>query len=291
MVCKRQFVERQQRKKYFKQFKLWISTQSPLFVIAKLVGVSTKTLQRAFDTYLTNPPKPKKLKTPQRVWIKVDATYFSKWGCLIVYKAGDTILYWEYAAREYDLAYEQGLRLLTQMGYIILGVTSDWHGSIVRAVQRMYPHIPHQRCLIHTQRLGESLLTQKPKTEAGQSLRFLVIELNHITSEYEKNIWSKWFTLWRKRYEHTIKERTYLKTDEGKNTWWYTHTNLRKVYRSLQCTKDHLFRYLDHRGLDKDTNGLEGEFKHLKGKIIAHSGMRKKRRMAYISWYLYFKSQ
>lgn len=272
-------------------FKLWICTQSPLSVLSKLAGVSTKTLQRAFGTYLSNPPQPQKQKVKQLIWLKVDATYFSKWGCLIVYKAEDTILYWEYATREYDLAYEQGLRLFTQMGYIILGVTSDWHGSIVRAVQRIYPHIPHQRCLIHTQRLCESLLTQNPKTEAGRSLRFLILELNHIKTKYEKNIWINWFTLWRKRYQHTIKERTYLKTDDGKNTWWYTHKNLRKVYRSLENSQDHLFLYLDHENLDKDTNGLEGEFKHLKAKIGAHSGMRKSERMAYISWYLYFKSQ
>lgn len=289
MVCKRLFVERQKRKKYFKQFKLWINTQSPLFVLAKLAGVSTKTLQRAFDTYLSYPPEPNRVKIRQEVWLKVDATYFSKWGCLIVYTAGKDILYWQYAEREHDLMYQAGIRWLQSKGYVILGVTSDWHGSIVRAVQRIYPHIPHQRCLIHTQRQCESILTQNPKTEAGQSLRFLVLELNHITSEYEKNMWIKWFALWRKRYEHMIKERTYLKTEEGKSTWWYTHKNLRKVYRSLVSSQDHLFLYLDHKNLDKDTNGLEGEFKHLKAKIGAHSGMRKFERMAYISWNLYFK--
>lgn len=284
-------MECQQRKKYYKEFKLWISTQSPLFVLAKIAGVSIKTLQRSFNSYLSVPPQPKKLKIKKHVWLKVDATYFSKWGCLIVYKAGKDIVYWYYGIREYDLVYEEGFRLLTRAGYTILGVTSDWHGSIVRAVQRMYPYIPHQRCLIHTQRLCESLLTQKPKTEAGQSLRYLVLELNHITNEYEKNIWIRWFDLWTKRYEHFTRERTYQTSPEGKRTWWYTHIHVRGVYRSLKNTQDHLFLYLDHTELDKDTNGLEGEFKHLKGKIISHCGMRKLGRMAYISWYLYFKSQ
>jgi len=185
--------------------------------------------------------------------------------------------------------YQAGIRWLQSAGYIIQGVTSDWHGSIVRSIQRICPEIPHQRCLIHTQRLCESLLTKKPKTEAGQSLRYLVLELNHITSEYEKNIWITWFDLWIKRYEYITRERIYLKTDDGNKTWWYTHKNIRKAYRSLKLSKDHLFLYLDHTNLDKDTNGLEGEFKHLKAKISSHSGLRKMNRAACISWYLHLK--
>lgn len=200
-------------------------------------------------------------------------------------------MYWHYEKREYDQVYEEGFRWLKQAGYTVLGVTSDWHGSVVRSVQRVYPDIPHQRCLIHTQRFCESLLTKRPKTEAGQSLRLLVLELNHITSTYEKNIWTRWFDRWTNRYEEIIKQRTYQKTEEGKRTWWYTHKNLRQVYRSLKGTKNHLFLYLNHAGLDKDTNGLESEFNHIKAKISAHTGMRKKKRRAFISWYLYLKNQ
>lgn len=280
----------QERKKYFKQFKLWVTTQTPLFVLADSVGVSTRTLQRCFSSYLSSPPRPSKPLRKQQIWLKADATYFSRWGCVIVYKAGKNILYWQYADREHDAVYEAGLRWLEKAGYIILGVTSDWHGSIVRTVQNVL-YVPHQRCLIHTQRLCESLLTKNPKTEAGQMLLRIVRELNHVTNTHERDIWIRWFELWIHRYENSTKDRTYAITEEGRHTWWYTHRNLRRVYRTLKNTQDHLFLYLNHKGLDKDTNGLEVEFKHLKGKVGSHTGMRKKERVSYISWYLFFKNQ
>lgn len=88
-----------------------------------------------------------------------------------------------------------------------------------------------------------------------------------------------------------VNERTYSKTEDGMNTWWYTRKNMRKAYRSLKQSQDHLFLYLDHKNLDKDTNGLESEFKHLKAKLSSHSGLRKKKREAFISWYLHLKKQ
>lgn len=258
--------------------------------MAGYAGVSTKTLQRSFHAYLLKSPKPKKPNQSTKIYLKVDATYFKDWGCLIVYKAGKDILYWQYAQREYDLVYQAGISWLQSVGYIIQGVTSDWHGSIVRSVKNILD-VPHQRCLIHTQRLCESLLTKNPQTEAGLSLRYIVLELNHITNTYEKDIWTRWFERWTKKYQDFTKERTYQKTEEGKTTWWYTHKNLRRVYQTLKETREHLFLYLKYEGLDKDTNGLEVEFNHLKAKISSHSGLRKKKRAAFISWYLHLKKQ
>lgn len=291
MFCKGTFIPSQARSKYFKQFKVWVTTRTPLFVLADFLSVSTKTLQRSFLTFLSSPPQPQKPETKQKIWLKVDGTYFTDWGYVIVYKAGKDILFWQYAEREYSFVYEAGFRWLEEAGYTILGITSDWHGSIVRTVHWMFPNIPHQRCLVHTQRFCESFLTQNPKTEAGKQLRELILYLNIITNPYERQIWLNWFKLWEKRFLGFIKERTYGTKENGMKTWWYTHGNVRRVYKSLTSTQDHLFLYLDHEGLDKDTNGLESEFNHLKAKITAHTGMRKHRRENFISWYLYLKNQ
>lgn len=209
---------------------------------------------------------------------------------MIVYKAGKKILYWQYAERERFDVYVEGLTWLIRAGYVIEAVTSDWHGGLVAAVKYILPGIPHQRCLVHTQRQCASILTTRPKTNAGLMLRSIVLHLNTIENIYEKNIWTRWFVLWEKRYEHLTRERTYATTEDGKRTWWYTHKKLRNVYRTLMTTEEHLFLYLNHTGLDKDTNGLEVEFRHLKAKISAHTGMRKERRVAFISWYVYFKN-
>lgn len=178
------------------------------------------------------------------------------------------------------------------MNYTIKGITSDWHGSIVGAVKYVFQReIPHQRCLVHTQRRCQSLLTSKPKTEAGKRLLEIVKHLNKITSEYEATIWLKWLRVWEESYGEFASERSYGLKEDGSRTWWYTHKNLRSAFRTLKSSQKHLFLYLKYEDLDKDTNGLESEFSHLKQKISMHRGLKKTRKLAAIYWYIFFANQ
>lgn len=145
--------------------------------------------------------------------------------------------------------------------------------------------------MVHTQRRCVSLLTRNPKTDAGKQLLELVRFLNEIPTDYEKNIWIKWLERWEVRYGDFIKERTYGVKEDGTNTWWYTHKNVRAAFRALKVSQGHLFLYLEYEGLDKDTNGLESEFSHLKQKVGIHRGLRKTRKLAMIYWYLFLVNQ
>jgi hypothetical protein len=258
--------------------------------LCQFYSTPARTLIRHFDAFLQStlnipPPKTKKI-----IWLKVDATHLGRWGCITVYKAGTDILYWQFSEREYYDVYVSGLWWLMRVGYSIQGVTSDWHGSIVAAAKLVIPTVPHQRCLVHTQRLCQTLLTQQPKTEAGQALLQIVQMLNTIKNHYEVRIWINWLTLWEKRYGEFVKNRTFGTKDDGGRTWWYTHKNLRRAFRTLRLSQAHLFLYLDHIGLDKDTNGLEAEFTYLKEKLHVHRGLKRDRQVAFMMWYLYFKS-
>ena len=188
-------------------------------------------------------------------------------------------------------SYYFNLTQIIKLGYIIKGVTSDRHGSLTSALKSILAaDIPHQHCLVHLQRLCQSLLTRNPKTEAGKELLELVRFLNKINNHYEKNIWLKWFERLTRRHEDLIKERTYFKNEEGRTTWWYTHKNLRRTFRTIERSKDNLFLYLDHPDLLKDINGLEGEFSHLKTKLSIHRGLKRGRKANFVKWYFYFKS-
>ena len=70
----------------------------------------------------------------------------------------------------------------------MLGITSDWHGSITSASKNRYPDIPHQRCLVHTQRFCQMYLTQHPETEAGIKLLEIIRSLHQ---KYSQNTWLK----------------------------------------------------------------------------------------------------
>ena len=152
----------------------------------------------------------------------------------------------------------------------------------------MIPDVPHQRCLVHTQRFCQSLLTRHPKTEVGVQLLEIVKCLNHVKNKYEKVIWIKWFERFKKRHINQINERTYA---EDKKHWWHAHKNLRRSYRTLKISINNLFLYLDYHRLYKDTNALESEFKHLKQRLSVHKGLTRKRKINFIKWYFYLKSR
>lgn len=249
-------------------------------------------MRRHFHRFLNNPPAPKPLEELEEIYLKVDAKYFGRWGCLLLYKAGRNLIYWSFVKRENFANYIYDLTQIKGLGYIASGVTSDWHGSLVSAVDYVFKgNIPHQRCLVHTQRLCESLLTKNPQTEAGVHLLEIVKDINQIRNHYEANLWVNRFSFWEKDYGHLTKQRSCGVREDGRRTWWYTHKNLRRAFRTLKATLNHLFLYLDHEGLEKDTNGLESEFSHLKQKISMHRGLTRERKIKAIYWFCHFKSQ
>jgi hypothetical protein len=227
-------------------------------------------------------------KGKRTIYLKADGTYFGHWGCSTAFKTERKIIYSAFVQRETYATYSYSFCRLVELGYDIIGLTSDWHGSLVSAFKSLFPDKPHQRCLVHTQMFGETLLTKNPETQAGRELLELVTVLNTIHNHNQKEIWLRWFVRWEHRYLTFINQRS--RSSDGTKQWWYTHTNVRKVYRSLKASLDHLFLYLDHPGLEKDTNGLEAEYKHLKQKVSVHKGLKRHRKVNFIQWYFYLKS-
>lgn len=251
---------------------------------------SERTLRRRFGRFLKQLPPIKPLKSPQSIYLKVDGTYFGRWGCLLIFKEGTNIIYWDFVVRENYFNYCLSFGRLKELGYVILGTTSDWHGSLVSAVKTTFPDIPHQRCLVHTQRFCQALLTRKPETEAGENLLRLAGLLNSVKNYGEKGAWIAWLTRFEKRYGELINQRTYGINKEGKKSWWFTHRNLRRAFMTLKTSLPNLFVYLDNPQIGKDTNGLESEFSHLEDKLANRRGLKKSARINYLKWYCYLKS-
>lgn len=254
--------------------------------------VSSRTLTRYFDRFLSKAPLINKLKKQKEIYLTIDGSYFKRWGCVLVYKTDNQIIFWDFNLRENYSSYCLNLSQIKELGYLIKGITSDRLPSLVAAVKTVLPpEIPHQYCLVHLQRFCQSFLTQKPKTQAGQDLLELSRFLNSIKTHYEARIWLQWLTRLTQRYQNLVKERTYLKDEHNQVTWWYTHKNLRRVFRTLNTSKDNLFLYLDFPGLPKDINGLEAEFSHLKRKVSLHRGLKRRRKVNLVKWYFYFRSK
>ena len=281
-----------QNHRYQALFRKWVLTGTTLDILKQLKGsfVSERTLKRYFHKFLKQSPQPKPLKSRQTIYLKIDGTYFGRWGCLLVFKERTNIIYWDFVVRENYFNYALNLGRIKELGYDILGVTSDWHGSLVSAVKAVFPDVPHQRCLVHTQRLCQSLLTRKPETEAGQNLLELVSFLNSIKTASERSVWIAWLRRFEKRYGDFIRQRTYGVNKEGKKGWWFTHRNLRRSFMTLKTSLPNLFIYLDNPNIEKDTNGLESEFSHLEDKLGNRRGLSRRTRINYLKWYCYLKS-
>jgi len=208
-----------------------------------------------------------------------------------VYKVDNKFIYWNFVRRENFFDYRRDLSVLKGR-YTILGITSDWHGSLVSSIKHIFNEdIPHQRCLVHTERYCKQKLTLKPKTESGIELLQLTKQLNKIETKIQSKKWLRDLHKWYYKYGHLTTQRSQGFKEDGSKTWWYTHKNLRATYRTLYTTLDHLFLHLDYTGLSKDTNGLEVEFKHLNHKIDKHTSLTRRNKVSLMFWYLYLKNQ
>jgi len=193
------------------------------------------------------------------------------------------IQWWRYTTGENGFEITKDLRQLRMEGIICSSITSDGGRGIKMGVDQVCPNIPHQRCLVHVQRYALALITRNPKTTPGRQLKPLVQQLSKLETRKQKDLWIRKTLSWEKRWNQFLKERTYL---EGTRSWWYTHRSLRRVRALVINAIPDLFHYLENNKIPKTSNGLEGRFGSLKMHYRQHRGLSKKRRKAYLAWYL-----
>lgn len=199
------------------------------------------------------------------------------------------IQWWRYTVRENTPETIEDLKALKKCGVICAGAITDGGRGLTAALNHVYPDVPKQRCLVHIQRLSLAWLTRSPKTQAGRDLRKLCLLLNQITTKRQRDQWIKVFEFWNTKYANFLKERTI--GPDGKR-WWYTHKSLRKVRRHILNALPHMFLYLDHSRLPKDTNILEGAiFSPLKEIYRSHRGLSPEKRANFLAWYIHLKYQ
>lgn len=283
-------------------FKKWILFSLSLKYLSIVSKVNLVTLDQKFQHFLSHYPRPgdhfflARTKLNFSGILLVDADWFGQDYCLIVYRdQGNKMpIFWRYSTGEYKEELLLDICFLVDNGYPLRGIVSDSKTAIVFTVKQVGINrkmtIPHQRCLVHVQLHCQGLLTQRPKTEAGRSLLSLVYSLNQVTNNYEKQILTTWLKRWQQRYLEIINHRTIVDF-EGKKTWWYTHKNLRRVFRTLWLNWDYLFTYLNYTFLPKDNNGTEGFFSQFDSRLNRHRGLKQSNRLGFISWLFYFRLQ
>ena len=247
--------------------------------------VTTRTLQNIFKYFLDNPPI-QKIRSNDNCHLIIDGTYTSDF-CILNYLDNDLkyLQFYNIVKRENYNNYVADLELLKQSGLNIVSITSDGQKGLIKAINRVFPNIIHQRCIIHVQRMSLIYLTRFPKTDAGITFRYWVKKLHEINSYEKRDFWIMQFSGWCRKYDSFLKE----KSESLSGRKWYTHKLLRRTRSLIKNALPNIFYYLDNPEIPKSSNGLECRFSYLKNNLAIHRGLTKKNRRNFILWYNYFK--
>lgn len=272
----------------FVWFKSWVIGRQTISQISRQSGYSERTLKRYFHAYLSEAPV-FKIKPSERVNLLIDATYFSKKLCLVLYR-DNTIKYtqlYRLTDGEWYEEIKEDLANLISMGLQIESITCDGHKSLLKAIRNVCRGVIVQRCVVHIQRMCRIWLTMRPKTPAGNDLRSIVSTLHTINTYEQRDYWIVSLVRWHQQYDNYIKEKSY---SQQTGRYWYKHKMVRRSFTVMRRALPDMFHYLDNEKIPKSTNGLESFFGHLKSHITVHRGLSKEHRRNFIKWYLYFKN-
>lgn len=183
-------------------------------------------------------------------------------------------LLWRYVEYETVELYKEGIKELEDVGFTILGITTDGRRGIFKA----FGDTPMQMCHFHQKQIVRRYITSNPRLEAGIELKRIV----DMITQTDKDSFEGWLNDWFSKWRLFLSEKT-LDLKTGRE--FYTHRRLRSAYNSLKSHLPYLYTYLKYKkiGMPNTTNSLDGTFSHLRSKIGAHSGLRVYRKIKLVN--------
>lgn len=196
----------------------------------------------------------------------MDCTYFKRVCCYLVIRDwyNKQNIYFKRIVYETISHYVSAINNLEKQKYIVDGIVVDGRKGVFEA---FYSRFPIQMCQFHQRQIVKKYLTNKPQTEAGQSLKAIVRRLTKVDKYLFETILDVWVII----YGDFIKERT---INPETKQWNYTHKRLRSAYRSLRKNLKYLFTYQTVKNMPNTTNSLDGYFAHLKDAVSIHRGLK-----------------
>lgn len=273
----------------FKQYVLWGLTYE---MLSSISGYTIPHLASKFhDFFKTDPPEipPLDQSGLNEAFLLIDGLWFGRWFVLMVYRQSGNllILHISIAGREVTSKISKDLLLVKDRGYRFTGIVSDGGTGIVGAVNKVFPHVPHQICLAHLHRGIISSIGRYPKLERIKELKAIADHVWLIESKEALLWWRDKLNIWIKMNNDYLKERRY---DIDYN-WWYVHKGARHAVATLKELPYTSFKFLDQPLMPKTTNELEAQFGHLGKRWLAHRGMKRERWRDFLKWFIYLGSK
>lgn len=250
--------------------------------------LSSKSISRLFKQYLSEAPAII-VRSKVQVHLLIDGTYLPNDLCLILYYDHNIryVQLYRTSNQEKFREIHQDLQALKTLGVQVYSVTCDGHKAILKAVAKVYPEAYIQRCIVHVKRQCRVYLSAKPKLTASKELLLVINKIPAIKTPEQCSLWLLELHDWYQQHKETLLEESFNST---KTEYWYTHKDLHQAYTHVMNALPHLFTYLNDPDIPATTNRLESFFKHLKEKLLLHSGLRLEAKRNFIKWYLHFKN-
>jgi hypothetical protein len=243
--------------------------------LATKYGCSSRTIQRRIDKAVVKINEAK----PRAVVVLMDTTYFGRSFGVMLFKDSYTgeNLFKQYVKYETNQLYADGINWLKEKGFTVKAIVCDGRKGLVG----MFKDIPVQMCQFHQAAIITRYITRKPKLQAAQELREIVLGLTRTNKSELINALNTWQAKW----ESFLNERT---VDPETKKSRYTHRRLRSALRSIRTNLPWLFTFQDYPEftIPNTTNAIDGHFADLKNKLRTHNGLNLTRKKKFIEGFL-----
>jgi hypothetical protein len=269
----------------FRQYVFWGQTYEQL---ADQSGYTIQYLQAQFQVFFAQlPPElpPFDQSGIEETFLLLDGLWLKRGFVLMAYRQSRSLLllHISVVGREASTKIAKDLRIIKGK-YIFTGIVSDGATGIIKAVEDVFPHAPHQICLAHRHRDIIASIGLYPRDERVKELKALASHIWLIESKEALRWWKGKVAQWVRNYNAFLKEKKY---DLDYN-WWYLHKGVRRAVFILEDLPYTSFKFLYHPLMPKTTNELEAQFGHLGKRWLSHRGLKTERWETFMRWFVYF---
>ena len=172
-------------------------------------------------------------------------------------------------------------------------VVTDGGSGFAKAVRATWPRTKVQRCVFHAFSQVKRCTTTRPKLQAGRELYGMALDLMHIETLHQAELWRERYLDWCGFWADFLEDTTIV---DGRQA--YTHERLRKARRSLSSlvSAGTLFTYLDPEltkagPLPATNNRIEGGVNaQLRAVLRNHRGLTALKRVKAVFWWCHAHS-
>ena len=219
----------------------------------------------------------------------VDGIWLAERLVVLICCSEDRVVSWYMAQSENSRAWSALMEPIPAPDVVV----ADGGSGFAKAVRAAWPRTKVQRCLFHAYAQVKRCTTTRPKLQAGRELYQIALDLTHIKTLHQAELWRERYLDWCGFWSDFLEDTTLV---DGKRA--YTHERLRKARRSLSSlvSAGTLFTFLDPEltkagPLPYTNNKIEGGVNaQLRAVLRNHRGLTTLKRVKAVFWWCHARS-